>query len=89
MYAGLERIEILTELQEKAYKTLSLARRQYKRDHDRQVPFASIFFVADYIFLDRAPLLYSAAERSTSEGYIKLLPRRQELYSVIRVDENN
>lgn len=66
-----------TEHRQKADKNVNMARKRYKKGWGRRVSLALIFQVGVYAFLDRPPLLRSAAERYAPEGYMKLMMRKQ------------
>lgn len=60
-----------------------LIQKRYKLDYDGHLRFTFNFLVAISRFLDRPPLFRPAAERSTSEGYNKLLHLKQRRCTVI------
>lgn len=88
MYARLELNKSTTDPHQDPNKNLRLAQKRYKIDYDLRASFAHTFCVGDYAFLDRPSLFHSAAERSASEVFNKLLPRNEGPYKVISVNDN-
>lgn len=87
MYAQLKRIQRATDFRQEADKILHLAQGRYKKEFDGRGRFDPIFRVGDYTVLDRPPLFRSASEYSASEGYNKILRRKQGPYKVIGVNK--
>lgn len=88
MYARLELSIRTTDLVQRTSENLGLVQSWYKKDYDRCARFARIFRVGAYIFLDGPPSFRSAAEKSASERYNKLLPHKQRPYKVPDVIES-
>lgn len=87
MHARLEIIKRTTDLRQEADKNLRPKEKRHKKDYDRLVRFALVFRAGDHPFLDRPLLFRSAAKHPASEGYNKLLLRKQGPHKVIAVSD--
>lgn len=82
VYVRLEVIRQTTDIRREDDKNLRLAQLRYKKDRDHDIRLAPIFRADNYICLDRLPLFRSAAEKSDSKGFNKLIPRKQGSFKV-------
>lgn len=75
-YARLELEWRATRLCNEAEMNLKLARKKYKRHHERHFWFASTITEGEGIYLEGPSLFRSAAEKPTVKGHNKLLLKK-------------
>lgn len=88
MYVRWELIKRATNFHQEADKNLTQAQKRFEMEYDRCVWLASIFWVGDYMLLDRLLFFRPVTKRFASEGYNKLFSRKQVPYKVSRVDQS-
>lgn len=77
LYASLELIRRDKSLHNKDFNNLRLAQKRYKALHYHHIQFAVVCQEGSEVYLDKSPLFRSAIEKSATDGYRKLLPRKQ------------
>lgn len=73
-------VEVLRRLAE---KYLRGAQKRYKSDDDKKVHFEPRYVPHGYVFVDRAFLTSSAAERLGAEAYANRLPQGHGTYRLL------
>lgn len=88
MSARLKLIRRATDLRQKANRNFLLTRRRYQKYYHGRVRITPTLHNGNYVFLGRLLHFRSAAKRSDSEGYNKLLLCKQGPYKASGVTQN-
>lgn len=69
-------INLTVLLRALAHKHLRVVQKRYESDYEKKGRFGPTYAPVVYVFVNRPPLVTSAAELLVAEGYSKLMQKR-------------
>lgn len=71
-----------------ADKHLGFAQKRCKLDHNKKIGLERTHASGEYDFVDRTPLVTSAADHLAAKGYLKPIPKRHSPYRGLSVERD-